>query len=66
MKKCNENIEKLIRLSNKMLALANQGDEDRNDTSCGIMYGMLRDCGHKLQKMAKQEKQKHIENNKWG
>lgn len=49
-----------------MLALANNGDEDRNDTSCGIMYGMLRDCGYKLQKMAKQEKQKHIENNKWG
>lgn len=66
MKKCNENIEKLIRLSNKMLALANQGDEDRNDTSCGIMYGMLRDCGYKLQHMAKQEKQKHVENNKWG
>lgn len=66
MKKCNENIEKLIRLSAEMLALANSGDDHRNDSSCGVMYGMLRDYGYKLQSMAQREKQKHMENNKWG
>lgn len=65
MKKCNENIEKLIKLSNKMLALADKGDENRDDTSCGVMYGLLRDYGYKLKKLALQEKQKHLENNKW-
>lgn len=65
MKKCNENIEKVIKLSNKMLDLANKGDEDRNDSSCGVLYGILRDTAFKLQQMAKEEKQRHIENHKW-
>lgn len=65
MKKCNENIEKVLKLSYKMLELANKGDENRNDSSCGILYGILRDYGYKLQKVAAEEKQKHIENNKW-
>ena len=43
-----------------MIDLANQGDIDREDTGCGVLYGILRDSAHKIRKIAEQEKEAHI------
>ena len=61
----NENLVKLIRLSREMLALADEGDRDRNDDSCGIIYGILRDSAYRLRKLAENECDKHRDAGKW-
>jgi hypothetical protein len=61
----NENLLKTIRLTREMLALADEGDRDRNDDSCGIVYGVLRDTAYRLRKLAEQECERHKESGKW-
>ncbi len=48
-----------------MIKLANKGDIEREDTGCGILYGVLRDSAYKVKKLAEQEKVKHIEKGWW-
>jgi hypothetical protein len=55
----NENLQRLLRLTREMIALADEGDRDRSDDSCGIIYGVLRDAGYKLRKLTEQECDRH-------
>jgi len=48
-----------------MIDLADQGDMDREDTGCGVLYGVLRDCAYKINKLAEQEKEVHIKKGWW-
>jgi hypothetical protein len=48
-----------------MIYLADQGDTDREDNGCGILFGILRDSAYKLQKLAEKEKQNHIRKGWW-
>ncbi|MCP4199696.1 MAG: hypothetical protein GY762_21335 [Proteobacteria bacterium] len=57
----NEHLRHLIRLTREMMALADEGDRDRVDDSCGIIYGMLRDAAYRLRKVAKEESKKYSE-----
>jgi len=61
----NENLLRLISLTREMLALADEGDRDRDDASCGILYGILRDSAYKLRKLAEKECEHHKEGGKW-
>ena len=65
MKSCDRNILKILRLTDEMIALADQGDADREDVGCGVLYGMLRDSAYKLKKMAEEEKRAHQEKGWW-
>ena len=65
MKQFNENLLRLIRLTDQMSTLADAGDRDRLDPSCGIIFGILRDSAHKLRKIAQAECQRHREHNTW-
>ncbi len=65
MKIFNVNLGKAIRLSNDMLALADKGDLARDDTGCGILYGIMRDSAHKLKQLAEKEISKHKKAGKW-
>lgn len=56
---------KTIHLTKEMLALADEGDRDRNDDSCGILYGILRDTAYKVRKLAEEECNKHKKAGKW-
>jgi hypothetical protein len=64
-KKCDKNIQKTLELADAMLLLAQKGDEEREDSSCGILYGVLRDSGFKLRQLAEKEKQAHIRKGWW-
>ena len=66
MKPCDKNIKDTLQMANDMLDLANKGDLDREDTGCGILYGVLRDCAYKLKKLAETEKESHIRKGWWG
>ena len=59
MKPCDQNIEKTIRLTQEMIQLANIGDEHREDTGCGILYGVVRDAAYKIKKLAETEQYRH-------
>jgi len=61
----NLNIQKVIRLSRDMMLLADEGDNNRQDRSCGVLFGTLRDSAYKLRDLAEQEKQLHLKNGIW-
>jgi hypothetical protein len=61
----NDNLRKLVRMTRDMLALSDEGDRDRNDDTCGIIYGILRDTGYRLRKLVEEECDKHKEKGKW-
>jgi hypothetical protein len=61
----NQNLIRTIRLTREMLALADEGDRDRDDDSCGIVYGVLRDAAYQIRKLAEQECEKHKTTGKW-
>ena len=48
-----------------MIWLADQGDTDREDNGCGILYGVLRDSAYKLKKLAEEERDNHIRKGWW-
>lgn len=59
MKPCDQNIKKTLALASEMIKLADQGDAEREDTGCGIIYGIMRDTAYKLIKLAQEEQKKH-------
>jgi hypothetical protein len=65
VKPCNLHIIKTLKLVEEMMDLADQGDADREDNGCGILYGVLRDSAYKLRKLAEAEKQNHIVKGWW-
>jgi hypothetical protein len=52
-------------MTKEMLALSDEGDRDRNDVSCAILYGILRDTAYRLRKLAKEECERHKILGKW-
>jgi len=58
----NSNIIKVLNLTNEMIELANQGDHDRCDPTCGTLFGVLRDSAYKLRNLAEKEIEIHRKN----
>ena len=65
MKNCNENIKRTIEVADEMLEIARQGDIEREDVGCGILYGILRDSAYRIKKTAIAEKAAHIRKGGW-
>ncbi len=65
MKPCDENIKRTIQLTMEMIELANVGDVEREDTGCGILYGVMRDSAYKLKKLAERERENHKKKGWW-
>ena len=65
MRPCNLHIQKTLKLVEDMIYLANQGDTEREDNGCGILYGVLRDSAYKLKKLAEEERLNHIQKGWW-
>ncbi len=65
MRPCNLHIINTLKLIDEMIYLADQGDADREDNGCGILYGVLRDSAFKLKKLTEEEKLNHIRKGWW-
>lgn len=59
MKPCDENLQKAISLTYRMMELADKGDAEREDSGCGVLYGVMRDSAYKIKQLAEKEKLKH-------
>ncbi len=64
-KSCDENIKNTLKLANKMISLAEEGNVDIEDNGCGILYGVLLDSAYKIRKIAEVEKEAHIKKGWW-
>ena len=53
-------LKKTLELAERMLRLADHGDAVRNDPSCGVVYGILRDSAYKLKQIAEAEQAAHL------
>ncbi|MFO8089226.1 MAG: hypothetical protein R6U13_05265 [Desulfatiglandaceae bacterium] len=62
MKPCDEILLKTIEMASSMLKLADEGDANREDNGCGVLYGLVRDCAYKIKRLAETEKEAHIRN----
>ncbi len=62
---CNDHLIEAVNLAEKLLALADRGDESREDVGCGVLYGMIRDCGYKLRSLAEAEIAEHQRRGIW-
>jgi hypothetical protein len=65
LRACNEHILKTLELTKHMIELADKGDAAREDTGCGILYGILRDSAYKLRQLAEKEREAHIRKGIW-
>jgi hypothetical protein len=65
VKPCDNNLKKTLNLTEDMIDLANRGDADREDTGCGVLYGVVRDAAYKIRQLAETERQKHIKKGWW-
>ena len=61
---CNELIKKVLALCGEMLRLADEGDANRRDIGCGVLFGMLRDNAYKMRTLAESEINEHQLKNK--
>lgn len=61
----NSNIQKVLRITRDMMVLADEGDSVRQDRSCGVLYGTLRDSAYKLRELAEKERDLHRKNGIW-
>lgn len=59
------NISHLIELSRKILHCADRGDIQREDDTCGVLFGIARDCAYNMLGVAERERLLHIRKGSW-
>lgn len=52
-------LRKVLELTQEMLQLADDGDADRDDIGCGVLFGALRDSAYKMRALAQSEIEEH-------
>jgi hypothetical protein len=65
MPQANECLKKTLEFAELMLQLADEGDAARQDVGCGVLYGVLRDAGYRIKKLAEAEREAHIKKGRW-
>jgi hypothetical protein len=65
MRPRDETNKKTLALAERMLTLADQGDDVREDSGCGVLYGVLRDAAYKIRHLAEAEREAHIRKGWW-
>ncbi|HDZ24188.1 MAG: hypothetical protein JRJ86_13065 [Deltaproteobacteria bacterium] len=65
MKACDKTIRETLDLADNMLDLADRGDAVREDSGCGVLYGVLRDSAFRIKQLAENEREVHIKKGWW-
>lgn len=61
----NNSIRESLRLARELTLLADKGEVDCADDGCRVLYGVVRDCAHKVRSQAEREKEAHILKGIW-
>ena len=48
MNQCDKYIINALNIAQELIALADQGDAERTDVGCGVLFGTLRDCAYNI------------------
>ncbi|MBN1129545.1 MAG: hypothetical protein JXA71_11190 [Chitinispirillaceae bacterium] len=56
-----ENIHHTIALTRQLIHCADIGDQEREDDTCGVLYGIVRDCAYRILGEAERERLRHID-----
>lgn len=56
---CKQHIRRALTLADELLALADEGDEVRQDVGCGVLFGTIRDSAYKIRAQAESELIEH-------
>ncbi len=59
MKTHDRHLLEALDLADRLLALAEQGNVDCIDDGCSVLYGVVRDCGYKIRRLAEEEQALH-------
>ncbi len=59
MRACDKVINRTFELVEKMLDLADEGDRVREDSGCGVLFGVVRDSAFKIRRLAEEEIEAH-------
>lgn len=62
---CRKQLEKAQVLAEQLLVVADEGDAERQDVGCGIIFGTMRDSGYKLRALVEQEIEEHKRKGVW-
>ena len=62
---CNKHIVEALEMARQLLILSDVGDLDREDDGCGVLYGVIRDCGYKIRAQAEREREAHRRKGIW-
>ncbi|MBN2038302.1 MAG: hypothetical protein JW768_16295 [Chitinispirillaceae bacterium] len=65
MHESNTNIQRTIELSRQLLQVADTGDLEREDDTCGVLFGIVRDNAYKILKEAQRERMRHVDRGWW-
>ena len=65
MRPCDESIRETLDLVGNMLDIADRGDAVREDSGCGVLYGVLRDSAFRIKQLAEAERDAHIKKGWW-
>ncbi|MBD3392939.1 MAG: hypothetical protein GF418_12610 [Chitinivibrionales bacterium] len=65
MRASNENIERAIDCARELLFLADKGDMQREDEECGVLFGIIRDTGYQIRRLAQKERERHRQRGTW-
>ena len=53
-------ILKTLEIADRMNEIADEGDRTREDSGCGVLYGVLRDSAYKIRRLAEEEREVHL------
>jgi hypothetical protein len=59
MENDNENIQRTIELTRELIHCADVGDLERQDDTCGVLYGIVRDSAYRILVEAERERVRH-------
>ena len=65
MRPCDNSIVKTLKLTERMLELADEGDAAREDTNCGVLFSVLRDSAYRIRQLAETEREAHRKKGWW-
>lgn len=58
-------IRRALRLVRELMLLADEGDLNRHDDGCGVLYGVIRDCAYTIRAEAEREREEHLRRGEW-